>query len=195
MIYSTRYIVQIIGFAVLGAFLAFSLSFLRPLEYSSTVRLLIIQRGNVPGDAYNAIKSVEGISETLSQVVTTSSFFDKVLANEGIDRRPFRGDERKKRKKWQKTISAQVQRGTGFLDITIYHASVSQARELTNIISRILIAEGWQFVSTPIEVKMVDSPVVSRFPVRPNFLANALAGFMLGGIIALVYQIRKVKSS
>ncbi len=183
----TSYWLLITGYALVGAFLAFSLSFLRPLEYSSTVRLLIIQRGNVPGDAYNAIKSVEGISETLSQVVTTSSFFDKVLASEGIDRRPFRGDERKKRKKWQKMISPQVQRGTGFLDITVYHVSVAQATEISTIISRILIAEGWQFVSTPIEVKMVDSPVTSRFPVRPNFLANALAGFILGGLIGYAW--------
>lgn len=184
-------LITIILFAIVGGLLSATLSFLRPLEYSSRVRLLVIQRGNVPGDAYNAIKSTEGISESLSEIMTTSSFLQKVLAQDTVDRRTFRGDDRQKRKKWLKTIQPSVVRGTGFIDVVAYHTDPSQATEITKAVSGILISEGWQFVSTPIEVKMVDAPLESRFPVRPNFFTNAFVGLLLGAAVGYLYLLKR----
>lgn len=59
---------------VVGMALAILLSFLRPLEYSSTTRILITQElGAV--DAYTASRSAERIADDLASIVYTSTFF------------------------------------------------------------------------------------------------------------------------
>ena len=66
--------------AVITMALAAALSFVRPLEYSSTMRLLIIQQSGVNLDPYTAIRSAETIATNLSQVIYTSVFYDNVTA-------------------------------------------------------------------------------------------------------------------
>ena len=68
----------IILFAVLGLVLAVVFSFLRPLEYSSTVRLLITQNvGTV--DAYTAARSAERIAEDLATITYTTSLASEII--------------------------------------------------------------------------------------------------------------------
>ena len=60
--------------AILGAGLALLFSLITPLQYSSTVRVLIIQPNATGLDPYTAIKSTERIATSLSELVYTSTF-------------------------------------------------------------------------------------------------------------------------
>ena len=73
---------RILSFAVVSALFGIALSFLFPLQYSSTMRLLIIQRQLSAADPYTAIKASERISDNLTQAIYTATFFDKVLVND-----------------------------------------------------------------------------------------------------------------
>lgn len=166
---------------VIGAAIAILLSLLRPLEYSSTTRILITQElGAV--DAYTASRSAERIADDLASVVYTSTFFDKVMSSGyAIDSSYFSDDEIKRRTEWQDAVSASVSRSSGLLSITAYHTDVDQAEELATAVAYVLTTEGWTYTSGGnITVQVVDAPLNSRYPVRPNLLVNGFSGLVLG---------------
>jgi capsular polysaccharide biosynthesis protein len=180
---------HIVLFAVVSALFAAGISFLFPLKYSSTMRLLIIQRQLATADPYTAIKASERIADNLAQILYTTSFYDKVMeAKFNVDEAAFGTDELKKRKKWDDTIATQVVRGSGMLDVTVYHVDPDQAEQISQAIAFVLTTEGWKYVGGgDLEIRLVDAPLVSRWPVRPNIPSNALAGLVLGGIAGMGY--------
>lgn len=170
-------------FAACGVVLAVLLSLTQPLEYSSTTRILITQElGAV--DAYTASRSAERIADDLSSVVYTSTFFDKVLATSfPIDKTYFPIDTIKQRHKWEKTIVASVSRSSGLLSIRAYHPDVTQAEQIARAVAYVITNEGWTYTSgSNITVQIVDEPLNSRYPVRPNLPVNAISGFFLGAL-------------
>jgi len=171
--------------------LAAALSFVRPLEYSSTMRLLIIQQSGVNLDPYTAIRSAERIADNLSQVIYTSVFFDKVsAAGFDIDRSYFDPVESKRRKQWSDMVSTQVTHETGFLQISVYHKDKEQASEIARAIAFVLTTEGNQFIGgRDLEIRLVDTPLQSRFPVRPNVPLNAFLGAVIGVILSSLYLV------
>ncbi len=182
---------RIAMFAVLSALFAAAVSFAFPLRYSSSMRLLIIQRQLSSSDPYTAIKASERIADNLAQILYTTSFYDKVMAAKfNIDEGVFGEDEIKKRRRWQDTISTQVVRGSGMLDVTIYHVDPNQAEQISQAVAFVLTTEGSKYIGGgDLEVTLVDDPLVSKWPVRPNIPANALAGLVLGGIAGAGYVI------
>jgi len=183
--------------AAIGLFLGVVLSFVQPLEYSSTVRILITQElGTV--DAYTASLSVERISEDLADIVYTTSFYEKVLeAPYEIDLSYFENQENKRREQWDEMISASVSRSSGLLTVRVYHEDIDQAEQIVNAVSYVLINEGWTYTSgSNIKVQLVDEALNSRWPVRPNIPVNAFSGLVLGIIAGAGYvliQVERVK--
>lgn len=161
--------------------LAVLLSFIRPLEYSSTTRILITQELGVV-DAYTASRSAERIADDLASVVYTSTFFDKVMASGyNVDATYFSDDEITRRKQWEKAIAPSVSRSSGMLSLTAYHRDVTQAEELAQAVAYVLTTQGWTYTSGGnITVQVVDEPLNSRYPVRPNLFVNGFSGLVLG---------------
>lgn len=188
---------SILLIAAIGLFLGVVLSFVQPLEYSSTVRILITQElGAI--DAYTASLSVERISEDLADIVYTTSFYEKVLeAPYSIDTLYFEEQENKRREQWSEMVTASVSRSSGLLTIRAYHTDVEQAEQIVNAVAYVLINEGWTYTSgSNIKVQLVDEALNSRWPVRPNVLVNAFSGLVLGLIAGVGYvliQVERVK--
>lgn len=182
----------IVFFTLLGAILTLVGSFMRPLEYSSSVRLLIVQKNIGTSDAYTVLKSAESIGDNLSQVVYTSSFLDKVLDSRYlVHKNFFPRKEYDRRKKWSRMLETHVSRGTGFLKLTVFHPDRREANKIAKAAATILIEEGWQYVGTAMEMKLVDRPLESRFPARPNIIINMFFGFFFGTCVGVVYSIGK----
>ncbi len=171
--------------------LAAALSFVRPLEYSSTMRLLIIQKASLNLDPYTAIRSAESIADNLSQIIYTSVFFDKVTsAGFNIDKSYFDPNETKRRAQWERMVSTQVTHQTGFLGITVYHTNKDQASEIARAIAFVLTTEGNQYIGGhDLEIQLVDTPLQSRFPVRPNVPLNAFLGAVIGVVLSSLYLV------
>lgn len=167
---------------VIVGLLAAAFSFVRPLEYSSTIRLLVVPRSTFGLDPYLAIRSSERISENLASIVYTNSFFEKVLAyDDAIDRAYWSTRETKKRREWQRMVTTQVARGGGLLAVTVYHRERGQAERMVSAMGSVLQSEGWTYVGGgDLQIQIVDTPLTSRFPVRPNIVLNALGGLILG---------------
>lgn len=177
--------------ALLCALLTGGLSFVRPLEYSSTLRLLVIQKAGLNLDPYTAIRSAERIADNLSQVIYTSVFYDRVLnAGFHIDKTYFNANENKRRTQWTKMVTSVVTHETGFLQIAVYHTDKDQASEIGRAIAYILTTEGNTYIGgTDLDIRLVDTPVQSRFPVRPNIPLNAFLGAVIGIILSALYLV------
>lgn len=178
----------ILLFASVGVVLAVLLSLTRPLEYSSTTRILITQELGVV-DAYTASRSAERIADDLSSIVYTSTFFDKVMdSGFQIDGSYFPNDPTRQREKWAKTITASVSRSSGLLAIKAYHPDVGQAQAIAQAVAFVITTQGWTYTSGGnITVQVVDEPLNSRYPVRPNIPVNAVSGLFLGAIGGAAY--------
>ncbi len=184
----------IIVMAAVGLLLGVVMSLLRPLEYSSTTRLLIIQQlGAV--DAYTASRSAERVAEDITNIIYTSTFFEKVMASSTqINQEYFPTDDQRRRTKWGKAVDATVTRGTGLLQIRVYHPDVSQAELIARALASVVVTEGWQYTSGgSISIQLVDEPLNSRWPVRPNIPLNAFAGAVLGGLAGVGFVILKAE--
>jgi len=178
---------SIVFFALLGLLMALLISFVQPLRYASSVRMLILQNLGSSVDAYTASRSEERIAENLSTLVYTSTFFDQVLSSGfQINASSFPKEDSKRRKLWARTVDATVSHGTGLLTITAYHTDVKQAEQMVRAIAFVLTQHAKEYTSGGnVEMRLVDAPLNSKWPVRPNIIANGVSGLFLGGLVGV----------
>jgi capsular polysaccharide biosynthesis protein len=186
-------------FGLVAMAAAVGLSLIQPLKYSSSVRMLIIQPANYNVDPYTAIRSAEQIGNNLAQVVYTTDFYNKVMsagsAKFSIDPTYFPDNDARRRKLWSQIVSVKVENGTGLLNITVYHPDKDQATQIAQAIAYVMTAEGANYVGgTALQIRLVDEPLVSRFPVKPNLAVNGFTGLLLGALFGIAYAILTDKS-
>mgnify|MGYP001607110026 CR=1 FL=1 len=190
----TRHIRLIIAVGLLAALVSLLVSLFFPLEYRADAQVLIISQSRSGVDPYTVVKSAERVGENVSAVMKTNDFFEKVTRQEGytLDLSRFENiPERVKRKRWQKTVESSVVYGTGVLGISAYHEDAEQAAQFAGAAADTLAARGWEYVGGDVTIKVVNRPVATRFPVRPNLLANAVLGFLSGIILVYILLLKR----
>ena len=181
-----------VGLVFAGASLLITLLF--PLQYRADAQVLIISRTRTGVDPYTVVKSAERVGENIAAVMKTDDFFAKVKDQKGytIDWRPFTNlPERDKRKRWQKTVQASVVYGTGVLNVGAYDENAETARSLAGAVVDTLAARGWEYVGGDVTIKVVNAPVSTRWPVRPNLIVNVMAGLVAGMLLTSVIVMRR----
>jgi capsular polysaccharide biosynthesis protein len=169
-------------------------SLLFPLEFRADAQVLIISRSRYGVDPYTVAKSAERIGESIAQVVSTNDFYNKVIAQPQytLDLSKFTDvNERVKRKRWDEAVDASVVYGTGVLNISAYHKVPDQARQLAGAVADTLIAHAVDYVGGDVSFKILNQPVSTAIPVRPNLLINFGAGFLLGALLAVFWVLKK----
>lgn len=165
-----------------------------PLEYRADAQILIISKSRYGIDPYTAVKSAERVGENLVQVVGTNDFFNKVMYqnNYNLDKSLYTNvSEKTKRKNWEKAVSASMVYGSGVLNISAYGKTKEIATQLAGASATALVAGGWEYVGGDVDFKIVNEPVVTDYPVRPNLPVNALAGFIIGVVLMSAVVLRK----
>jgi len=185
----------VVGLGLVLLLLVLSWLKIAPLEYRADAQVLIISQSRYGVDPYTAAKSAERVGENLVQVIGTNDFFQKVVAQDSsLDVAPYlKLSERAKRKLWQKEIYANVVYGTGMLNISAYNKNAEQAKAWSLAAAQALSSRGWEYVGGDVVMKMVNEPIVSRFPVRPNLFLNGVLGFVVGVLLAGLGVIKKSK--
>ncbi len=171
--------------------LSLILTLAQPFRYVSQVKILVIQRSAVAIDAYSASKSAERIGGNLAQVIYSSSFFNKVL-NSGfdIDNSYFPKEEDKRREVWRRMIDSKVPTGTTLLDVSVYHPQREQATIIAQAIAYVLPRDLVEYIGiSDVELKVLDAPLTSEHPVKPNFVLNLFLGLLVGIFVAISYLI------
>jgi capsular polysaccharide biosynthesis protein len=169
-------------------------SLFQPLAYRATMRVLIVQATSPTLDAYTAAKSAEKVGKNLAQVIESASFREAVLQQDAaIDGETFSGDERRRRRRWQRNVEASIAPESGVMTFSVYHVIPAQAEAIVAAMGAVMIRDIHSYTgSQDLDVKIIDPPVVSRFPVRPNIFMSGLIGFFIGGLLgaARVYLAR-----
>ncbi len=171
---------------IIVAGISAGISFLFPVEYRADAQVLIISKTRTGVDPYTTVKSAERVGENIAAVMETSDFYEKVKAQSAyaINWERFTNiSERKRRKVWQKSIAPSVSYGTGVLNVSAYGPNKSEALQLAGASTRALVEQGWEYVGGDVTIKVINNPVVTKWPARPNMLANAIVGFMAGVLL------------
>jgi len=179
---------------IIVAIIAGIITALFPLQYRADAQVLIISQSRYGVDPYTVIRSAERVGENISQVMKTSDFYNKVreLGQAGIDWSQFEGlNDRDKRKKWEKTIEPSVVYGTGVLNVSAYSVDSAEAQALAAAAANTLVSKGWEYVGGDVTIKIVNQPIVTRYPVRPNILINVVLGFIVGILLTSLMVVRK----
>jgi capsular polysaccharide biosynthesis protein len=164
-------------------------SAVQPFKYGSSLKLLTINTFNET-DPYTVSRSNEHLSNLLSQIVSSNSFFGKVKdSSSNIDASYFNGDSKKQMKKWNKTAKAKGLGDTGMISIDVYHTDPSQATEIARAVAYVLQTDHGQYhgFGDKVQIKMIDEPITSSFPVQPNVLMNLSLAIIFGLLFSLGY--------
>jgi len=157
--------------------------------------LLILQDVGLNVDAYTASRSEERIAENLSTIVYTTTFFNEVI-NSGfsVDEKFFPLDDAKRRRTWVKTVSPTVARGAGLLTIAAFHPDIRQAEQIARAVAYVLTTKVGDYTSgSNIQVRLIDDPLNSRWPVKPNIVANSVSGFVLGLLVGVAFLLARAE--
>ncbi len=173
--------------AVFGAVLAAGVSLAFPWQYSSSMRLLVVQ-ANVAGlDPYTALKSTEQIAFNVRELVYTSLVANRVLSETtDLDTGFFSQDEYRRRKEWQEAVEVGVAPGTGILTVTVYHPDREQARLLVQGVAKQIIEKTPSFGYNA-QAQIIDTPLPSRWIARPDLLLAGLYGAIIGLFLAILW--------
>ncbi len=184
---SKKQIVTVIVLAALVISLGFSFS--QSLKYGTSSRLLVIQ--NISGaDAYTVSKSNEFVSSLFAEVTSSSSFFKLVLDSEyDINKEYFAGNLQKQIKTWQKTVEAKNIKDSGLISVSVYHPNPEQAKQIALAVNHVLMTKNinYQGVGESLTIAVVDQPIVSNYPVKPNIIVNLILALVFGLVIGLAY--------
>ena len=173
--------------AIVVMALLWVLSFLRimPLQYRADAEVLIISQSRYGVDPYTAAKSAERVGENLVQVMKTSDFYQKTLSQgKSLDVSQYEKlSELNRRKLWQKNVTGNVVYGTSVLNVSAYNKNPEEAKKWAGAAAEVLATRGWEYVGGDVVMKVVNEPVATKWPVRPNLFLNALLGFVVGGLL------------
>lgn len=169
-----RKIQTIITLVLVGTMITVLVSLLFPLKYGVNSRLLVTQ-DSTNTDAYALSRSNEYLGKLLAEVVYSGSFYDKVINSKyGVDQNYFNGDYGEQLKTWKKTVSTRTLQDTGIIEVNVYHTQVLEAKKINLAINDILINNNSDYHGgTNIKINVIDQPLASNYPIKPNLPSNA----------------------
>lgn len=176
-------------FLIIFLTLTVILSLIQSFKYGASSQVLMIQNFSNP-NPYLTSKSTEYLSNILAKVIYSNSFFTNAL-NSGyfIDKNYFGPTVKAQMKNWKKTISAKAVNDSGIISLNVYHTDRSQAELITRAVIYTLQTKHGLYHggADNVSIKIIDEPIISAYPVKPNLILNFSLALILGLIFSLVY--------
>lgn len=162
----------------------------QPFKYGSSLKLLTVHSFKETTDPYIASKSNEYLSNLLVKIVYSNSFFEKIKeAGFNIEKDYFKGSEKRQIKKWERTVKAKSIADTGIISLDVYHTDRDQAEQIARAVAYTLQTNHAMYhgFGKNVEIKLIDKPITSNFPVRPNIVLNLSLAIIFGLVFSAVY--------
>ncbi len=163
---------------------------IQPFKYGSSFKLLIIHNFRTNTDPYIASKSNEYLSSILTKVIYSNSFFTKVAGTGfNIDEDYFGKDTKERIERWEKTVAAKAISDTGIISVDVYHPDRYQAEQIARAIIFSLRASHslYHGYGDNVTIKVIDKPLTSDWPIKPNIILNLVTAIAFGLILSLIY--------
>ena len=136
------------------------------------------------------LASLSPRSAFLAKVISSNSFYENVL-NSGyyVNKNYFGQTIKAQMKIWSKTVSAKAVNGTGIISLDVYHTDRSQAEMIARAVAYTLQAKNGLYHGggDNVSIKIIDEPITSNYPVKPNIIFNFSLALVLGLIFAGMY--------
>lgn len=184
----------LIGWGLLLAVISAAVSWFMPWQYSAESQVLLLSRDRFGADPYTELKAAEQVGENLAQLMKTTDFYKKVFesADATFDKAAWAAmSERDRRKHWRKDVQPAMLYGTSLLRVVVFGKNQAEALALSRSVTAVLAARAGEYIGADISVKVVSDPLVSRWPARPNFILNAVLGFLAGVVLSGLWLIAK----
>lgn len=167
---------------------AMLVSFLQPLKYSAESQILVVPDYQQTSDPYQISRTNEYLSSLLAQVTYSSSFFEATVKPDYQIDTAYFGDTAKKRMtSWRNTIKVKPINDSGAISVKVYHTDKQQAEKLVRAINYNLITKNnyYHGLGDKVTLKVIDEPLVSNWPAKPNLPLNFGLAVVLGVLIGL----------
>lgn len=162
----------------------------QPFKYGSSLRLLTVHSFKENTDPYIASKSNEYLSNLLAKIVYSNSFFAKIKESGfNVDKDYFKGNEKRQIKKWETTVRARSIGDTGIIALDAYHTDREQAEQIARAIAYTLQTDHalYHGFGENVSIKIIDKPITSTLPVKPNIILNLTLAVVFSIIFSLSY--------
>lgn len=171
---------------------AMIISFAQPLKYNSESRLLVVQNFPEETDPYAISKSNEYLTSILSKVISSNLFYEDIMDSGFLINKDYfskNKNTKKEMKNWRKTVYAKPISDSGIIDIKVYHQNKEQLAQIANAINFILKSKHnlYHGAGNNITIKIIDKPIISTWPTKPNVLLNVFVAFIFALILSLSY--------
>lgn len=178
-------------FSIILVILVFTSVYLifQPVKYQAESKILVMQDGLL-ADAYTISRTNEYLGNLFSQIIYSSSFYNLVMNNDNyiIDKNYFSGNDNQQLKTWRKSINTKSQGDTGIIQITVFHSNPNQARQIALAINNTLITKGHNYSGNEnIKVNIIDQPLISERPVKPNIPYTLIVALFGSFILSLIF--------
>ncbi len=176
-----------------GAVLFGLLSLLLPKQYSAESQLYIMADGR-GGAAVVDVQSIKFLAKNLKYLVTTPDFAKKVIdgPDATFDREIWSGlDERSQRYMWKKNVRPCLKEGSNIIRLKVFSGNKADALAFSQAVTQTLEQRGFEYLGEGVVIKVVSEPLVSKWPARPCYGCNMVLGFLLGGLISVLWIIRQ----
>lgn len=178
------------GVMALFLVLAIALIAVQRFKYSAESQLLVVQEYSGVVDAYTASKSSEHLSSVLASVVSSNSFYTKVITTSpSINTAYFGSNPKDQVREWGNTVKAQSINDSGIIAITVYHPDKTEAEKIAGAVNYVLMTQhsAYDGAGEAVKVRLIDQPIASSFPVKPNVPLILLTSVVLAGIFSVMY--------
>lgn len=184
-------------FAVAGLILAIVVSIIQPLQYRSQASVLVIPNSKSNLDGYQATRSAEKYALTLTSIIPTMSFYNKVVIQDPNLSSLFPPEEESQREQWKRDMRTNVVPETGILSLSTYAKRPEDAQSILTAAIKVLEKEGPAYLggNSSALIYMIDTPFASSLPVRPNYPLNVVGGIVAGLLVGAVYVFVRSESA
>lgn len=189
-VFSAKNLKTIIFAAILITAIAFGASFLQPVKYKSSAKLLVVfNQENM--DVYTASQTANYIANVLSEVVYSDSFISQVFKNDSALKDNLGVNAETRMKNWKKAVVVKIRENKGIILVDAYDQNAGQANQLAQSISYSLITKHTMYHGSgdKVEIKLIGAPAVSDKWAQPRVLRNALIGLVAGLILGFTFVV------
>ena len=171
--------------SILGAVIIFDLLILLPPKYQSNSKILVVQKQVEGQDIYSVSKSAQYLTRMLKEAIYSDSFFEKTIKDSSLVDDFFSENKKERRKNWQKSVSINIVRDLGAMEIDVERKTREEAQIINEAIVKTL-KENHQIYhgGSQIRLEVLDYPFADKDPESFHLwlgvIFGALAGFAFG---------------
>lgn len=188
-----------VGVMILGGLLVAALSFFALVatqkNFRASADVLIVPNQSGITDSYTVSKSNDYLTNVLVQAMYSEKFIN-TIENSGAVSGKFLPDNRvQKLEEWKNMVNITRSASLGVIHIEVLNNDQKQIMEISNAIVATLSSNLKLFLGQGqnVDIRVLNNPLWESNPSFGMIAITVIVGFIVGGLIVLLWQYRKAE--